>query len=178
MRVRLLTLPFCPALGTFDETPLLELQRTGEVVQLREHWFSSGGALHLGCLVFLRPDPDPPEASEGKVRAKRESTRRLLDELDPASRARFERLREWRLTTSAAEAVPPYVVFTNRQLSEIARRAPATAASLGAIDGVGPSRVKKYGAAVLGLLGHGESARSGAPNGRTAQSIDTRDSGS
>lgn len=64
----------------------------------------------------------------------------------------FVRLRDWRKSTSDREAVPPYAVFTNEQIAEMVRRPVRTVVDLARIDGIGPSRVEKYGAAVLTIL--------------------------
>lgn len=67
----------------------------------------------------------------------------------------FVKLRDWRKAISDKEAVPPYAVFTNEQLAEMVRRAVRSTVELGRIDGIGPSRIEKYGAAVLAILENG-----------------------
>src|ERR687884_1334950 len=72
--------------------------------------------------------------------------RRLRDEeLPPAARA----LRAWRLERARADAVPAYVVFDDRTLEEIVRRAPESPDELAAVPGIGPARLERYGAEVL-----------------------------
>jgi DNA helicase-2/ATP-dependent DNA helicase PcrA len=61
-------------------------------------------------------------------------------------------LREWRLERSRADGVPAYVVFHDRTLAEIERTAPATLAELASVSGVGPSKLERYGDAVLAVL--------------------------
>jgi ATP-dependent DNA helicase UvrD/PcrA len=75
--------------------------------------------------------------------------RRLRDEeLSPAARA----LKAWRLERARADAVPAYVVFDDRTLEEIVRRAPASRGELAAVPGIGPARLERYGAEVLAVL--------------------------
>ena len=50
------------------------------------------------------------------------------------------------------EGVPAYALFTNEQLAAMVRSRVGTATGLGAIEGVGKSRIEKYGAAFLELL--------------------------
>jgi DNA helicase-2/ATP-dependent DNA helicase PcrA len=69
-------------------------------------------------------------------------------DLSPVGRA----LREWRLERSKADGVPAYVVFHDSTLAEIERRAPATIGELGRISGIGPTKLERYGDAVLGVL--------------------------
>jgi ATP-dependent DNA helicase UvrD/PcrA len=63
-----------------------------------------------------------------------------------------ERLRAWRLERARSDGVPPYVVFHDRVLHEIADARPASLAELGAIAGVGPAKLERYGSDVLVLL--------------------------
>jgi superfamily II DNA helicase RecQ len=72
--------------------------------------------------------------------------------LTPEQFAVFVRLRELRKGLAERDGVPPYAVVTNEQMAEIVRRGVATVAELGAVEGVGPSRVEKYGAALLAVL--------------------------
>jgi DNA helicase-2/ATP-dependent DNA helicase PcrA len=64
----------------------------------------------------------------------------------------FDALREWRLETAREADVPAFVVFTDATLTAIAETAPADVAALARINGVGPAKLERYGADVLGLL--------------------------
>ncbi|MGN6132366.1 MAG: ATP-dependent DNA helicase UvrD2 [Nocardioidaceae bacterium] len=66
--------------------------------------------------------------------------------------ALFERLREWRIARASEEKVPPYVVFTDLTLQAIAEVKPADTAGLLRINGVGQSKLGKYGEDVLALV--------------------------
>jgi ATP-dependent DNA helicase UvrD/PcrA len=72
--------------------------------------------------------------------------------LDAEATTRFDRLREWRRTRSAADGVPAYVVLHDRHLEEIARRNPQTLDELAACDGIGPTKLDRYGDEVLATL--------------------------
>ena len=67
-------------------------------------------------------------------------------------RARFEALRAWRRDRASEQHVPPYVIFQDRTLLEIAHAEPGDLNSLGAISGVGQSKLDRYGNAVLAVL--------------------------
>jgi ATP-dependent DNA helicase RecQ len=64
----------------------------------------------------------------------------------------FERLREWRRAEAQAQQVPAYVIFQDRTLAEIAAAKPRSLDQLGAISGVGASKLQRYGAAVLQVV--------------------------
>ncbi len=65
----------------------------------------------------------------------------------------FATLRAWRLATARAQGVPPYVIFHDSVLQEIATSRPATLAELAAIKGVGQSKLLRYGEELLAALG-------------------------
>ncbi len=65
----------------------------------------------------------------------------------------YERLRAWRKERSGADEVPAFVVFTDATLELIAEHKPRTSAALGAISGVGPAKIDRYGEDVLSLVG-------------------------
>jgi len=64
----------------------------------------------------------------------------------------FAALRDLRKKISEEDAVPVFVIFTNEQLADIARRRPSTMQAFAKIGGIGPSRTEKYGAAVVALI--------------------------
>ncbi len=64
----------------------------------------------------------------------------------------FERLRAWRTAEARTQAVPPYVIFHDMVLREIAAVRPASLDELGGVKGVGTSKLGRYGAAVLALV--------------------------
>jgi ATP-dependent DNA helicase RecQ len=73
-------------------------------------------------------------------------------EMTPEVAARFDALRNWRLEIARRTEVPPYVVFHDRTLAEIAHRRPESAGALAAIAGVGPAKLERYGESVLAVL--------------------------
>jgi ATP-dependent DNA helicase RecQ len=61
-------------------------------------------------------------------------------------------LKAWRLQQAREQAVPPYVVFHDRTLLEIAARLPADLEALSQVSGVGAAKLERYGQAVLQVL--------------------------
>jgi ATP-dependent DNA helicase RecQ len=72
--------------------------------------------------------------------------------LTPDEEALFGRLREWRRQEAQRQALPPYVIFHDRTLAEIARRRPRTEGALSSINGFGAAKLERYGAAVLEVV--------------------------
>jgi ATP-dependent DNA helicase RecQ len=73
-------------------------------------------------------------------------------ELDPGARALWEALRAWRLEEARRQELPPYVIFHDSTLLEVARRRPSSLTSLAMIPGVGASKLERYGSAIIGIV--------------------------
>jgi ATP-dependent DNA helicase RecQ len=65
---------------------------------------------------------------------------------------RFEALRQWRVNCARLAKLPPYVIFHDKTLAEIARVRPESLGELAAIPGVGPAKLERYGAALLAAM--------------------------
>lgn len=61
----------------------------------------------------------------------------------------FEALRELRLDLAREQDVPPYVVFSDRTLIEMAVSRPDNEVELREIHGVGDAKLERYGEAFL-----------------------------
>jgi ATP-dependent DNA helicase RecQ len=97
----------------------------------------------------LRRVPESHDAPTGSGKARRGREAVVLEEVD---RGLFDALRAWRREEAARQAVPPYVIFHDRTLAEIAGGRPKSAAALARIGGVGQGKLERYGAAVLALV--------------------------
>jgi ATP-dependent DNA helicase RecQ len=73
----------------------------------------------------------------------------------PGSDGLFDALRAWRLEEAKGQGVPPYVIFHDTVLREIAAVRPDSLDELGAIKGVGASKLTRYGAGVLQVVRKG-----------------------
>ena len=62
--------------------------------------------------------------------------------------ATFPKLLGW----AREDAIPPYVVFHDATLAEIAARRPSSLGELSQIAGVGPTKLERYGDDVLAAL--------------------------
>jgi ATP-dependent DNA helicase RecQ len=83
---------------------------------------------------------------------KRSRRRRVAGPADPL----FEALREARRTLAAAAGVPPYVIFHDSTLREIAERKPHNLNELARVQGVGAVKLERYGEAMLAALSTNE----------------------
>jgi ATP-dependent DNA helicase RecQ len=109
--------------------------------------------------VTLRRDmPQPRGARASSSRASGGSSagaavKLVAADLTAEQEAVFERLRAWRGATAKEQGVPAYVVFHDATLRAIAVAEPASLGALAGINGVGESKLAKYGESILELLG-------------------------
>jgi ATP-dependent DNA helicase RecQ len=68
----------------------------------------------------------------------------------------FERLRAARRALAAEAKVPPYVIFHDSTLREIAAAKPATLDELAQVQGVGAAKLARFGEAMLAALHEGD----------------------
>jgi DNA helicase-2/ATP-dependent DNA helicase PcrA len=106
------------------------------------------------ALAGEEPEDTGLATNQRGARAARERLNAAADaELTPDDRRVFDDLVAWRLDVARAAAVPAFVVFDNKVLRSLARRRPASAAELLTVSGVGPTKLERYGAAVLEIVG-------------------------
>lgn len=64
----------------------------------------------------------------------------------------FETLRAWRAEVAREEKVPPYIIFSDATLMAAAEALPSDENELLDVSGIGPVKVERYGAGLLGVL--------------------------
>ena len=94
--------------------------------------------------------PTAPRAE--RVKTSRRQTTQALREAD---RALFQALREKRLEIARVQNVPPYVIFHDKTLVELATARPRSRAEMTAVPGIGDTKMDRYGPAFLSVIaGH------------------------
>ncbi len=134
-----------------DEARLLQpvsraLQARGSLVATEHGGLMLGGdarAILKGDRTLSIVRPQKPE--RGSRRARNQAANPVGDPL-------FEALRELRRELAAEAQVPPYVIFHDATLREMAAVRPASLAELGAVSGVGAKKLEAYGDAFLAVL--------------------------
>ncbi len=135
----------------------------------REEWRSVVRQLvAMGLLVVdvaghggirLGPDSRPVLRGERRVELRRDAVRkkapkkaekRARPTLDnDADEALFQRLRKVRMALAAEQGVPPYVIFHDSTLVEMATAKPHDLDEMARIGGVGAAKLERYGARFL-----------------------------
>ncbi|MFC3206541.1 DNA helicase RecQ [Aquamicrobium soli] len=99
--------------------------------------------------------PAAPRPARGKLAHRQASTA-----LPEADRDLFQALREKRMEIARLQNVPPYVIFHDRTLIELAAARPASRADMAAVAGVGEAKLTRYGPAFLAVIAeHGKGLR-------------------
>ncbi len=116
------------------------------------------GGLRLGAQAEVRPvlrgerrielrrDPEAKRAS----RAERRTAAKVIE--DPAADALFQALRAKRMELARAQGVPPYVIFHDATLVEVALRRPIDRDELATVPGIGAAKLARYGEAILNVV--------------------------
>jgi ATP-dependent DNA helicase RecQ len=115
------------------------------------------GGLRLGpdCRAVLRGERRV-ELSRDSVRERRpRETRKAADAAGvapPAAQSLFDALRTKRLALAKAQGVPPYVIFHDSTLLAMAETKPQDLEALARLPGIGEAKLRRYGAAFLGVI--------------------------
>ncbi len=145
MQLELLTLRYAPALAAIDDGPLRELDRTHEIVSIREHFFVADDLPHLLCIVRCRPRMR--ESPELQAPASEPASH-----YDATQRELYDAIRRWRAEQAERAGVPRYVVLTNRNIDALVRNRPDSLAGLQRVQGIGKAKLEQYGESLLDLL--------------------------
>ena len=99
--------------------------------------------------VSLREDLT---ATHRRRRSKGAARTAVMADLSERDAAVFEALRLWRTGLAKERGVPPYVIFHDRTLAEIARERPASADAMREISGVGEKKAQAYASEVARVI--------------------------
>ena len=97
-----------------------------------------------GGLLF----PKPAKSSHVLIK-KKSNVNRQLDPSDVKSVLVAAALKKWRRKTAEEMNVPPYVIFGDRTMNDIALKKPASMEELLACSGIGEAKAEKFGSGIL-----------------------------
>lgn len=113
---------------TGGEYPVLSLTETGRAVMAGKQ------------KVTRRAEPRPVKAST------------VVEDESPAAVQLFEALRTKRRALAQEQGVPPFMIFSDKALHEMARLKPRTPTDFLAVSGVGQVKLARYGEAMMGVI--------------------------
>lgn len=97
-----------------------------------------------GGLLF----PKPAKSRHVLIK-KKSNVNRQLDPSDVKSVLVAAALKKWRRKTAEEMNVPPYVIFGDRTMNDIALKKPASMEELLACSGIGEAKAEKFGSGIL-----------------------------
>ncbi len=103
---------------------------------------------------FLREKPTLMLRVPAKSHGRSEKTQRnqTANALPESDRALFQALREKRMQIARTQNIPPYVIFHDRTLVELACARPASRDEMADVPGVGEAKLDRYGPAFLAVI--------------------------
>jgi ATP-dependent DNA helicase RecQ len=135
----------------------------GLIRQLIAHGALDVDTAGHGGLFLVEEKARPILRGEGHIMLREDARRRpvvvrperavtAVTAAGPEADMAFDALRSWRADEAKAQRIPPYVIFHDTVLREIAAARPTCIEELGQIKGVGASKLQRYGAAVLAVM--------------------------
>lgn len=111
--------------------------RSKKILQVEKHFISTAqGASWSFCISYL-DDATIADKEKAKV-----DYRQVLDE---AAFKRFSKMRDIRKKLAIDEALPAYAIFTDEELSNMAKIEILTLLNMKSIKGIGEKKIEKYG---------------------------------
>lgn len=146
MKLHVITVPLT---GPDGPATLEALQATHDIARYDHYLVDLADGPAVAIVAAVRDRPRGPNRPPKKAR---QTAEKLLAELSPDARDRFERLRAWRRMTARDEGIPVYALATNAQLAEMARLDRPSKSKLGDINGFGKRKIERHAGAILDLL--------------------------
>ena len=148
-------------LSTFGIGKEMDLKGWNSVIRqlVSSGWITVDHAAH-GALTFGE-EARPLLRGEVAVRLRKDRQMKAEDvvrglkasiEVDPEDAALFDDLRAERTRSSRTQGIPPYMVFTDVTLRDMARRRPGSLDEMAKVSGVGQGKLDRYGEAFLAIV--------------------------
>lgn len=103
-------------------------------------------------VIYMAPPSPKALIRERKPKEKRSRIEPIAGTLTARESERMKAIREWRLEYARAQDIPAFIVFSNRTLEDLARKAPGTLAELEGVYGLGPQKIEAFGRELLDVL--------------------------
>jgi ATP-dependent DNA helicase RecQ len=97
----------------------------------------------------LRGEQSPRLLKPPQRKEKQRQSRAAAESWEGVDRDLFERLRAYRRRKAEERGVPPFIIFSDATLRDLARVRPTTLDQLPSIHGIGAKKCAEYGADLL-----------------------------
>ncbi len=135
MQIKIFNIPVTYGESEFTDE-LNAFLRSRRVISLDSELIKSGGMAYWSFKIGYLDGP--PERD-------RQSRVDYREVLDAETFSRFAAMREIRKKIAREEAIPAYVVFSDEELSELAKISPLTISAMKSVKGIGDKKVERYG---------------------------------
>ncbi len=151
MQIKTFTVPAFSESGHTDE--LNRFLRANRILEIKKEFVNGdNGAFWAICVTYL---PMMAEGAASSLPFSSAGHREKVDYRNVLSEndfLRFSILRKIRKVLAESDAVPPFAVFTDAELSEVAKLELLTPQAMKKINGIGSKKVEKYGAELCRLF--------------------------
>ena len=128
-----------------EEYPVVDLGDAGDVLREEKRLF----------LMLPKEQEKIKKNVEGKKESRKDRETESKAEIftnDDFNQDLFAKLRELRKEISSREGFPPYIVFHDASLKDMCRKKPINLVQFSAVNGVGSTKIEKYGEAFTSLI--------------------------
>lgn len=132
-----------------DEERVNVFLRSHKILKIDKEFYHNDG---IGCWTLFISYIENKESTLTSAHHERKPKVDYKQILGEEEFKRYVRLREIRKQLAEEEAIPAYAVFTNEELSEIARLEYLSIQELIKLKGIGEKRVEKYGVKICELM--------------------------
>lgn len=153
--LKIFTLKYEEKIESFNDSILSNFLADKEVLQWESHFFERKKEYFWTVLVEYRTTFTGH--TEHVVKKESNKNERYKEMLTNNDWPLFNILREWRSDMSKKEGIPPYIICNNIQLARIVVKCPSSLNALQEIEGIGKSKIEKYGTEILQIIAsHGK----------------------
>lgn len=144
MQIKLFLIPIPDSFGICQEMNVFLSQH--KILEVDQKFFhNEKGAYWSFCVRYIVGNSLLLQKVGNKIKTD------YKEVLKPEEFKVFSILRECRKILAAEDAVPAYAVFTDEELSNIAKLSELKSSMLKTISGIGDRRVEKYGTALIDM---------------------------
>jgi len=120
-----------------------------DVIKVQKEFVNNGSDSHFCILVEYIRSQNTKSSFNNTVSKKKIDYREILS---PDDFSLYDKIRSWRKMVAQKEAVQLYTVLTNEQMAKISQDKIKTLNGLSKIEGLGDTRIKKYGNEIIEIV--------------------------
>lgn len=139
-----------PAIENSEELQKINAFLRGhKIIDIEKQFVNNGQESFWSfCIRYI----DSPANNNANFNNNKKAKIDYKEVLDDTTFLKFSRLREIRKEIAKSDAVPAYAVFTDEELSEIAKLPEITESSIQNIKGIGQKKAEKYASQIQSKL--------------------------